>query len=424
MGFKLKRVAKQLSYRKRFLSICSHDQVRSRRIKKVILAFMARLKNVKLEQAERTSLDTGLRLLIARYLSLVAEPDIELEKPVKLNRTIESFSESDCRIFFAFDKADLPRLLGLLQIPNVVRFPNRAKMSGEEILLRGLYELVSGETQHKISTNVFGRDLTAQSRAFTWFINHMFNTFHHLVDDNLQWWFTNGFFEQSAAAIGRKMDMGAGHHNHVAHFIDCNCLQTSVTGGGPGEEGVNAMRWDPQVQRAFYNGWKSIHGLKHQTVDNAFGMTIDMCGPTSLRHNDLYVLRQSQVNERMMALQLAYVIQYTIFGDSAYHTRSHIGSYLHAVQNIEDWQRWNGKMKKVRQSIEWNYGYTACKFKYVQNEWKMKILQAGTVAKIYTVVTFLRNCVVALYGCETSNYFDLDLPDNFLENYITQTNFN
>ena len=86
--------------------------------------------------------------------------------------------------------------------------------------------------------------------------------------------------------------------NLVSHFIDCNCLPTTVTGGGPTEGGANAIRWDDDIQRAFYNGWKSIHGLKHQTVDNAYGFTEDMFGPTSLRRNDLTLLRDSLINNR------------------------------------------------------------------------------------------------------------------------------
>ena len=70
-------------------------------------------------------------------------------------------------------------------------------------------------------------------------------------------------------------------------MIDCNCLETSVVGGGPTENGANAAKWDDTIQRAFYNGWKSIHGLKHQTVDNAYGLTVDMYGPATLRRNDL-----------------------------------------------------------------------------------------------------------------------------------------
>ena len=38
----------------------------------------------------------------------------------------------------------------------------------------------------------------------------------------------------------------------VAHFIDCNCLETSVAGGGPAESGTGAARWDDTIQRSFY----------------------------------------------------------------------------------------------------------------------------------------------------------------------------
>ena len=51
----------------------------------------------------------------------------------------------------------------------------------------------------------------------------------------------------------------------TAYMIDCKCLPTSVVGGGPAEDGANAARWDVEINRAFYNGWKSVHGLKHQT---------------------------------------------------------------------------------------------------------------------------------------------------------------
>jgi hypothetical protein len=42
---------------------------------------------------------------------------------------------------------------------------NRSVMSGEEVLRRGLYELVSGADQHEIIA-IFGKDQTVQSRAF------------------------------------------------------------------------------------------------------------------------------------------------------------------------------------------------------------------------------------------------------------------
>ena len=53
-------------------------------------------------------------------------------------------------------------------------------MPGEEVLLRGLYELVSGADQHEIVV-VFGRDQTQQSRTFKYFVDHIYDNFLHLV---------------------------------------------------------------------------------------------------------------------------------------------------------------------------------------------------------------------------------------------------
>mgnify|MGYP000343605750 CR=1 FL=1 len=85
-------------------------------------------------------------------------------------------------------------------------------------------------------------NFSAQSRAFSYFIDHIFDNFHHLVHDNLNWWRRNGFWAKSAEAIEVRMAerYQTDNKNLVSHFIDCNCLPTTVTGGGPAEGGANA----------------------------------------------------------------------------------------------------------------------------------------------------------------------------------------
>jgi len=63
------------------------------------------------------------------------------------------------------------------------------------------------------------------------------------------------------------------------------CTSCTRPGGGPAEQGTDADLWHLLTQMAFYNGWKSVHGLKQQTVDSAFGIILDMYGPYSLRKN-------------------------------------------------------------------------------------------------------------------------------------------
>ena len=86
-----------------------------------------------------------------------------------------------------------------------VTFDNRSKMPGEEVFLRGMFELAQGHTKYSISANVFGREWSAQARAFNWFIDHMFNHFEHLVTDNLEWWWRSGLMLHSMKRIWRRM---------------------------------------------------------------------------------------------------------------------------------------------------------------------------------------------------------------------------
>jgi len=263
----------------------------------------------------------------------------------------------DCKSFFRFQKEDLRELIELLRLPAIVTLGNRCTGTGENVFLRGLYELTTGETQYNIAANVFGRDQSYQSYCLKYFIDHVFDNFQHLLTNNLEWWHDNGFFEASRAAIAAKVDLP---DNEYAFFIDCNCMSCRVTGGGPAEGGVGAARWDKTLQQAFYNGWKSTHGLKHQTLDIAHGFTVDLFGPTSLRRNDLELLRDSRINERIGEVQAGDVDHVKIFGDSAYKVRSHMRSYykLKDLKNVltddkyATLKDWNYKMKTVRISIE------------------------------------------------------------------------
>lgn len=151
---------------------------------------------------------------------------------------------------------DLKRLLELLKFPALVRFGNRSVLPGEEILLRGLYELCQGGSKHTISANVFGREWSSQVRAFNYFIDHIHDNFHHLITDNLEWWWKTGLMEQSRDAIWKRMTSSSPSlleiddllrtlffliislHSIILGFccfIDCNCLETSRVGGGPAE---------------------------------------------------------------------------------------------------------------------------------------------------------------------------------------------
>jgi len=152
-------------------------------------------------------------------------------------------------------------------------------------------------------------------------------------------------------------------------------------------------------------------------------MTEDLYGPTSLRRNDTILLRESKINSKFARLQEGSSEQFIIMGDSAYKKNTHLTSYHAKRTMIRDYIKWNKSMKHVLISIEWNYGTCASLFSYIRRPEKFKVLGSERVSKIYTVATLFRNFHVALYGCQTSKYFDLPIPENMLSHYINQTNF-
>lgn len=364
-----RKPAKNLNIHRRHLALTSNEQVFRRQLRSLSMKTFAAVHNFahtinsipdSFVQVVKRNIIAGIMfavVLVSFYLqfNLNKQEEIYYQLP-NWRRNINSFSESECWNFFETRKTDLPRLLRVWRIPNKVVFDNRSSMPGEEVMLRALYELVSGEDQYNIAMNVFGRDQTAQSRAINWFINHMYESFQDLLTDNLDWWYRNGYFKISMEAI--KAKFGGNDLFSTFAFIDCNCLECARPGGGPSTSGPDADRWDPSIQKAFYNGWKSNFGLKHQTLDNALGMTMDLFGPWSLRKNDLYLLRESRLNRRIRDLQIDADFQYTIYGDSIYPRLSHLKSSWR-MANMEEWMRAeNKRFAKVRISIEWNYMIT------------------------------------------------------------------
>jgi len=174
------------------------------------------------------------------------------------------------------------------------------------------------------------------------------------------------------------------------------------------------------IQRSFYNGWKKIHALKWQTVDMPNGMTFHMWPAESGRRGDLFTLGTSNINGKVSACQVGRPAQCTMYGDSIYPIMSHLRRRHQAVDGGANTARHaeeNEAMKKVRVSIEWNYGQTSNLFRYIDWRYNGKVLAGGSnISQCYLIATLLKNFHICLYGCQTSNEFDCQPPP--LETYI------
>lgn len=206
MVLSLKKPARKLNIRRRHEALTSNDQVKKRKLKKMFTYVQNIITSQNTSNQQKIPLAKIAILITMCFLKISLHNYEKLPKLCNYRRTIDSFNEMDCWNFFETKKLDLPRLQKLLRMPNSVTFENNAVMSGEEIMLRGLYEMVTGDTQYNISSNIFGRDQSAQSRAFAWFVNHTHDTFYDLLTDNLEWWYQKEYLHKSMVAMKAKVE--------------------------------------------------------------------------------------------------------------------------------------------------------------------------------------------------------------------------
>jgi hypothetical protein len=139
-----KKPARKLSLRKRFLALTSNEAVYIRSLDKRLLKLMTGLKQLRLSKQCKSQGISLAKAIAEEIINVMIEPTIQLPSLHSLHTTIDSFSNSETK------KEDLYRLLVNLKFEDKCILDNGSVLSGEKVLLRGLYELVSGADQYEI----------------------------------------------------------------------------------------------------------------------------------------------------------------------------------------------------------------------------------------------------------------------------------
>ena len=314
-----------------------------------------------------------------------------------------------CSERFRFQSFDaLRRLLRAFQFPlGDIRLKHRYKSTAEEIILISLTRLSFPYRWSDIYERFPGRKYWFLSSAFQWFLDFMIDNWAYLLVNNLRWWYPR--FADSCNSIRLKLQ----NLNHedwrlffgedqfdVFAFID-DTMHATCRPGGNEDEGPAAPRVPTDVQEAWYNGWKKLHGMKWQTIIIACGMDIHVFGPLSARSNDLTALGKSCIEDLLRALfEEMGNLFYLLFGDSAF-----VPCDVMATN-----ETYPGRgMCSVREPIEWSYKDVKTLWKYCDYKHVLKIYKQP-VAKIFFVCMLLRNALVALHGCQTTGYFEMLPP--------------
>ena len=246
----------------------------------------------------------------------------------RLNRTIDTFTNEQIKNDFNFQNKDQLRVLFVcLKIPQSICLDNGCRVTGEEAFLVTIYRMSWPRKLTQIE-DTFGRDYSVWSRCINFMINYILDNWCYLLFDNMAYWFPT-LPQMHATIVDKLVSLGYNYdtrllgldletQHHIFGFIDNTIAPTCRPAGGPADDGINARRLDPLIQRAFYTGWKKLHGLKLQTIDLPNGMTFHAYGPISCRHSDAFSFRESGIQQKLHELQEDYPQKYSIYGDSAY----------------------------------------------------------------------------------------------------------
>ena len=136
-----------MSLRRRFERLTMKDKVRADKLKQIILVVLAVLAQRASDADDESPEDKEeveqwrdiCLVLYLAYRNLMYYRKSALPPPVRLDRTIATFSESDCYLYFRFNVKELYSIQQLFNFNGSTEFDNREKMSLEEIMLRGLY---------------------------------------------------------------------------------------------------------------------------------------------------------------------------------------------------------------------------------------------------------------------------------------------
>lgn len=307
---------------------------------------------------------------------------------------IENLTDTQCKAYFRFEKADLHRLVVALQLPPQIVLPNRCTMSG----LYGLTVFLRRLTYPNRLLDLeqfFGRPKTTLSMAVNYVADHIYENFKHKVSD------LGRFVNRMQMYADAIRDKGAALSNCFG-FVDGT---------------VRPICRPIRYQRICFNGHKRVHSLKFQSILTPDGLIAHLWGPLEGRRHDCALLQKSEIQEQFQngnwldrnGLQLC------IYGDPAYPIRDYLQSPFKGANLNEDQLAFNRSMSSSREAVEWGFGKILSQFAFLDFKKNLKVF-LQPVGVYYILGAILANCHTCIYSSQSSEYFGVEPPT--LEEYL------
>ena len=294
--------------------------------------------------------------------------------PALQRMSIDELGINECREMTGFSKSQLEILFRHLRIPERLRdVTSRRVFSGEEAFLHYMVYNRLGITKLQLSLYYFGGDPRRFSYSIRVFGKFLFHTFYHKISgDSMRMWvnritdFRRAIWNSVVNTIvvdsesrlngnelrGFRLEVPFDSFR-VFGFLDDTSIRTTA----PGIEARRRNGFRDDIQRAFYSGYFSHHGVKVQAVSLPNGM-IGSVYIGCLRVSDSGLLNMSRLNaylsslfhEHHLELPQADNLLPVIYGDGVFPALpTVVPRYSHPSQYE---RRINNVLSSVRQNIE------------------------------------------------------------------------
>lgn len=312
----------------------------------------------------------------------------------------------------------------------------------EELFLFFMTKCRTGDSNKKMVNDKFGGELNRWSYGFPWMVFYVDNRYkdvighQHLLKylkdfprfhEAIEQFATKRKYHRNVGGGGGWMSPGLAHLPWwLFGLVDCNIKSGDVTHSGPdGDYEGAARRPDHELyDRATYTGFTQVHGLKTETAHLPNGI-ITVFGPASCRRHDTGgLLRMSNLDAFLSAIQEDEPVQYSLFGDFVYgafwlhnfvtYFRSFAGEPLTLYEFIV-----NAEMKNVRQTVEWPFADRDALFGICTEKscyWLGKYCPFAI--ELLRVCYLLTNIYTCLNGNKSTSYKRFGLSPPILEEYL------
>jgi hypothetical protein len=175
-------VSRDTSIRCRFKSLSAREVSQLETVKSQAFCFLTAYRREH-DPIRKAMFKRRCGALVALSLSIREDVHEKLERPIRHCMVLVDITPEFSFEFLRFRRQHIDQLYALLRFPDEVILDNASVMCGEEVFLRGLYELVTGEKKTSIALR-FGRHPSDQGRpglfciftqfVFIFFLNNLF----------------------------------------------------------------------------------------------------------------------------------------------------------------------------------------------------------------------------------------------------------